>query len=408
MSFTARFAALAAVIAAFAAPVAAAEDCESVLLPRALQTVQTVSTPGADLVALITRMDAAVKNCPSHPWINVLGAQLDLVTFTTLRTNNGGVANQDAVNYLARAFERSNVFYQVSEDERRGRYEVVGLNGYRRIDYAVASDIRKGVVEALAGLAQAGTVHPYFTPKEPLVCEGWLPTDTQKIAYMVQGPEDTVLLGFFEAAADACRTAPYQSDRVPLSILARANIRLVEKEQVKDPAAIRHLLTQARRAADDFMGTTGYHTLLWSETYDEAKLRPLLRKYGIHFGDGPETIDQSLWFTKEYIGSEVALRSMAYAFSGYWSPLAAGEAGGSNEEVAKARNQFSAYLLQLKKQGKEGGLEAESIAAIKQALAAFNSGEIRPAEALYRKPIPQWLMNVLNNVLSPPETTAAQ
>ncbi|MDP3460607.1 MAG: hypothetical protein Q8S09_15160, partial [Hyphomonas sp.] len=248
--------------------------------------------------------------------------------------------------------------------------------------------------------ARAGTVHPYFKAEEPLVCEGWLTSDSQTVAYQVTDARDVVFLPFLDAAADACRGAQGQLGRMPLAMKAVANMRLVERELVKDPAEIERLLRAARRAADDFKGTDNFRTLAFGDS-DDLKLTALIRKHGVHTGEGPALIDRSLWFTQAYIGSETAIRSIVYSLPEYWTPLAAGETGASSEEVAKARSQFTSYVLQLKRQGTEAGLEAETEAMLREAVTAFHKGEIIPPEAATTKPMMPWLYDMIIRLLTP-------
>ncbi len=140
--------------------------------------------------------------------------------------------------------------------------------------------------------------------------------------------------------------------------------------------------------------------MLFSEA-DDRELTSLIRKHGVYTGDGPATIDRSLWFKPEYIGSEVAIRSVAYSFGEYWTPLAAGETGAPLEEVAKARNVLTSYIYQLKKQGAEAGLVAETNAMLREGLTAFQHGDLRTPEALDRTAMPLWFYEFLIKTLTP-------
>lgn len=402
-----RLAALVIAAFAFAAPASLAEDCDAVLLPRAVTVIQAVSAPGTALNDQMALMDGYIQSCPGHAWIHALGGELDVMIFKTLRTNNGGVANQEAVSFLARAFLRSNVFQEGPDEGRNSRYHVLGYQTQTHLDYSFASRSRSEIIKALADLAVAGTVHPYLKPETPPVCKGWLMSDTQAIASKITIASDMVLLPFVEAAADACRDAPLQIDRLPLSSLALAYMKLIEKEQVKDTAEITRLLIAARRNADDFIGDDGYYSLLFGESEDQ-RLKALTRKYGVHTGDGPATIDRSLWFTKEYIGTEVAIRSLAFSFGGYWTPLASGDTDAPGEDVAKARNKLSGYILELRKQGTEAGFPEETTKMLTETLTAFQKGEIGPPETMGLKPIPPWLLSILLNLAKPPEATPAE
>jgi len=329
------------------------------------------------------------------------------MVFKTLRANNVGVVNQDAYNFLGRAFMRSNVFQLGPDEGRQFRFNILGFQSTTNLDYSVASNSRKAIIESLAGLALAGTVHPYLKVEQPMACEGWVQSDAQTLGYMVKVAADKVLLPFVETAADACRTAPHRMDRLPLAVLVGAYTKLIKNEQVKDPAEIERLLIAARRAADDFVSGDGYHSLLFSEA-DDRELTSLIRKHGVHSGDGPATIDRSLWFKPEYIGSETAIRSVAYSFSEYWTPLASGDTDAPGEEVAKARNKLSGYIVELRNQGSEAGFPEETTTMLVETLTAFQKGEIGPPETAGLHPIPPWLLNILLNLTKPPETAPAE
>jgi len=208
------------------------------------------------------------------------------------------------------------------------------------------------------------------------------------------------LLPFVEAVADVCRSEANQGDRFPLAVLAGAYAGLVEKEQVTDPAEVKRLLIAARQAADGFLGTTSQHSLFFSES-DDRELTALMRKHGV-FGESPETIDRSLWFTPEHIGSEVAIRSIVYSLEDLWTPLASGEMPGSTEEVAKARNRLTTFLLQLKQEGADAGLKTEASAMLLEALSAFHRGEIRKPGVPARAPMPSWLYDMQVKLLTQP------
>ncbi|MFN7164192.1 MAG: hypothetical protein ACK4P2_05175 [Hyphomonas sp.] len=396
-----RLAALAAAAFAVCAPAARAQDCDTVILPNAVVVLQTVTQPGASLAGQMALMDSYVQSCPDHAWINALGGELDVMVFKTIRANNGGVANQEAVSFLARAFRRSNMFQKGPDEGRKSRYHILGLNNGTHLDYSVASDSRRAIMDSLAQLALAGTVHPYLKPEQPVECKGWLTSDAQTVGYKVSVAADKVLLPFVEAAANACRTASGQMDRLPLAVLAQAYMKLVDKAQVTDAAEIERLLKSARRNADDFKGNAGYHTLLFSEG-DDQRLKALIRKHGVHNGDGPQVIDRSLWFTQEYIGSEVAIRSIVQSFSDYWTPLAAGETEAPSEDVARARNQMTSYVLQLKREGTETARKDQTEAMLREAVTAFQKGEISPPEAATKAPMMPWLYDMIIRLITPP------
>lgn len=375
--------------------------CETEKLAAALESVQGVIKDATTLAAYVPQMDSYVKDCPNQAWINVLGGELDLMTFRGLRNANGGVPTQDSVNYLARAFERSNVFYAGPDETRDRRSNIAtSYNFYNNLDYSIASDSRGAIIDELATLARAGTVHPYLSATAPLECEGWLTSDAQNLSYDIAEAADMVLLPFVEAAAEACRAAPTRANKLPLSLLAKVYIRLVDTGVVSDPAEVERMLLAAEKNASDYLGEDEFHQFYFDES-DVNRLKGLLRKFGVHSGPGEAVIARSLWFTPEYIGSEAAIRSVVYSLDDYWTPLAAGDTEAPAEEVARARNQMTAYLLELNKEGGAAGVQEQASAMLRESITAFHTREIVSPKMANRKDMPPWLYNVLINILTP-------
>lgn len=392
----------AALLSSLALP-AIADDatCETEKLAAALESVQGVIKDGTTLAAYVPQMDSYVKDCPNQAWINVLGGELDLMTYRGLRNANGGVPTQDGVNYLARAFERSNVFYTGPDETRNRRSNIAtSYNFYNNLDYSIASDSRGAIIDELATLARAGTVHPYLSGTAPLECKGWLTSDAQNVSYDIDEASDMVLLPFVEAAAEACRAAPTRGDKLPLSLLAKVYIRLVDTGVVSDPAEVQRMLLAAEKNASDYLGEDEFHQFYFDE-FDVNRLKGLLRKFGVHSAPGEAVIDRSLWFAREYIGSEAAIRSIVYSMDDYWTPLAAGDTEAPVEEVARARNRMTAYLLELNKEGGAAGVQEQASAMLREAVTAFHTREIISPKMANRKDMPPWLYNVLINILTP-------
>lgn len=400
----------AAALLAEAALPAAAEDntCELLNLPRALEAVQSVIKDGATLGAYVPQMDSYVKDCPDHAWINALGGELDLIVFRGLRNANGGVPTQDAVNYLSRAFVRSDVFQTGPDTGRNGRYNIATSHSfYGKLEYSFASNSRKAIIEELVTLALAGTVHPYLAAATPAECKGWLTSDAQTISYKIDTAAQLPMLPFVEAAAEACRNQPARTDRLPLSLLAKTYIRLVDKGQVTDPAEVERMLLAAEKNAREYLGEDEFHTFYFDES-DVNKLKSLLRKHGVHSGPGEAVIDRSLWFTAQYIGSEAAIRSIVYSLDDYWTPLAAGDTDAPGEEVAKARNRMTAYLIELNKEGAAVGFKDETGAMLREAVTAFHKREIISPKMEGRKDMPSWLYDILIRILTPQPATPSE
>lgn len=398
-----------ALLVSAALPALAEEDaCETLILPRALEAIQTVIQDGTTLSVQAGLMDGYLKQCPDHGWINMLGGELDLMIFKGLRTANGGVANQDAVNYLARAFERSNVFQTGRPSTNTGRFNIANSHSaFNRLEYRTASNSRSAIIGELVTLALAGTVHPYLAATAPPECKGWLVPDAQTVGYKITIAADKVLLPFLEAAAEACRNAPTRADQFPLALLAKAYIRLVDTGQVSDPAEVERLLLAAEKNAAEYLGEDEFRVFYFDQS-DVNKLKSLLKKYGVYTGSGEATIDRSLWFTAEYIGSEAAIRAVVYSLDDYWTPLAAGDTGAPAEEVARARNKMSGYLLELNKEGAAAGLKDETSAMLRKAVTAFHKREIISPKMANRKDMPPWLYDVMIKILTPQTSAEPQ
>lgn len=391
-----------ALLVSAALPAFAEEDaCETLILPRALEAIQTVIQDGTRVAPQAGLMDGYVQQCPDHAWINALAGELDVMIFKGLRQANGGVPTQDAVNYLARAFDRSTVFQAGPDETRNNRYNIItSQSSYNRLEYSIASGSRRGILDELATLARAGTVHPYLAGTTPPGCSGWLTSDTQTISYQIKARQDMVLLPFVDAAAEACRGAKTQSDRFPLALKAKAYMTLIEKGVVTDPAEIERMLIAADEDATAFLGQDAYRALYFDES-DARRLVTLLRKYGVHAGPGEAVVDRALWFTREYIGSEVAVRSIVYSLDDYWTPLAAGDTDAPGEEVARARNRMTAYLIELNKEGAAAGFKDEASAMLREAVTAFHKREIISPKMENRKDIPPFLFDIMIRLLTP-------
>jgi hypothetical protein len=71
--------------------------------------------------------------------------------------------------------------------------------------------------------------------------------------------------------------------------------------------------------------------------------------------------------------------------------------------VARARNRFSVYIIELRKQGAEAGFPDETAKMLAETLTAFQKGDIGPPETMNQKPIPPWLLTVRINLTKAPE-----
>lgn len=398
-----KFTLCAAAMLAGAALPAHADDatCETEKLAASLESVQGVINNPTTLAAYVPQMDSYVKDCPNSAWINALGGEMDLMTYRGLRNANNGVPTQDAVNYLLRAFQRSNLFYAGPDETRNERYNIAtSYSFYNNLTFGFASDSRGAIIDELVTLALSGNVHPYLSGTAPVECKGWVSSDSQNVSFEIKDARSMALLPFLEAAAEACRSAPVRGEKLPLAQLAKAYIRLVDTAVVTDPPEVRRMLLAAEKNATDYLGGDAYHSFYFDEA-DVNRLKSLVRKYGVHAATGEGLIDRSLWFKPEYLGSEEAIRSIVFSLDDYWTPLAAGETSASVEEVARARNRLTGYILELNKEGGAAGVQEEASAMLREAVTAFHKRTIISPGMEAGRELPDWLYNIMITLLTP-------
>ena len=124
MNLRLRIAALCLLLGAAVTPAALADDCDTKVMPFALDVVLAQTQTGEEFLQLVGRMDGYVSACPDHPWVSFMGAELDMRAYQAVTSLNGGAPNQEAVSYLVRAFQRTGVYYSASEEARKERYHV--------------------------------------------------------------------------------------------------------------------------------------------------------------------------------------------------------------------------------------------------------------------------------------------
>lgn len=399
------FAALAAALCAFAVPAAAADTCETETLPQAIMALQKQVTAD-DVVARMDLMDSLVAACPEHGWINVLGAELDRTTYRALLQASNGSPDQQALNYLLRGFERSNVFQQGPDENRKERYGIwLGPNEARLV-YSVATDNRKGIIEELMTLARQGKVHPYLAAELPMVCSGWITGDAMTVAYAVKSKADRVLLPFIDAAAKACSVTDGGRGQLPVALKAVAYARFVRDGELTDRDEISGLLTEAKAAQDAYVTGRGFD-FFYSESEAE-RLTKLMQQHAVRTGDEPVLLARELWFTPEHVRSPEAVYSIALALSGTWTPLAAGTEAGDTQTVATARTKLSSLVFALLKEGADAGLKPETQVTLREALTAFQTGKVRTMHAANLPGALAFLYDMLIKILTPAEAGDAE
>lgn len=383
-----------------ALPAIADDACTRQVMPQALDALQIMLDKEKKIITeQVARIDGALQQCPDHAWINAIGSELDFSIYLTLKERNGGVPNQEAVNYLRRAFERSNKFQEGPGESRQSLYNIAtSVNAYSKLDYITYANSRKRIIEGLMQIALMGTIHPYLAGTEAIKCGGWTVSDGQTVSYEIDTPAELVLMPFVDAVAEACRPGQENSDIVALALKARVYAIAVEREAVTDPEEIRRYLITAQQAADEYIAVAG-STSFYYDQFAVKRLDNLKRQHRVFIG--PETIDRALWFTGDNIGSEVAVRSIVYSLDEYWTPLAAGDTDATGEEVAKARQQLMSYLLLLRKEGAEAGFRDEAISMVHDALVAYQTRTILSPERESRPDMPGWYYDMAVKVLKP-------
>lgn len=400
----ARFMCGLALLALWAMPASADDTCTSIVMPQALDAHQIMMTVERKIIpAQVERVEAAVKQCPDHAWINAIGSELDLNIYGVLKAGNGGVPNQDALNYLLRAFERSNKFQEGPSEGRESVYNIsTSVNARSSLEYISFANSRKPIIEGLMEIALMGSLHPYLAGTEVKKCGGWAVSDAQTVSYQIDTPEKLIFIPFVDAIAEACRPGRENADIVAMALKSKVYAVAVERNAVTDTEEVRRYLITAQKAADEYLAMAGRGTTFFYDSFDIKRLDTLKRKHRVFTGEGPETVERSLWFTQAYIGSDVAIRSIVYSLDEYWTPLAAGETGASKEEVAKARNQLVSYLIALRKEGADAGFKDEAGKMVLAAFKAYHSREILSPERESRTDMPSWLYDIALKTLDPP------
>ncbi|MFN4225263.1 MAG: hypothetical protein ACK4HR_03025 [Hyphomonas sp.] len=398
MKLRLRIVALGLLLVAVVAPAALADDCDTRVLPAALDVALAQTQTGEAFVQLVGRMDGYVSACPDHPWVTFMGAEFDMRAYEAVTTLNGGTPNQEAVNYLARAFQRTGVFYAASEEARKERYHVrTPSNKQADLTYRSVSEVRKSVLRGLMQVGRMGTMHPYLSGADVGPCTGWLTSDSQTVAYAIDTKADLIFLPFVDAAAEACRNPDKIGDRLPLAMKAYLYLRLVQKELVTEPGDIRARLRTAKEAEQAYLGGRK-HDFFFTE-FNGRELDKLMRAHGVSYGDQPALVPRELWFTPEHVSRPETIYTIALSLSDKWSPIAAGTTRDSPETVTAVRIAFNSFITALRAEGDQAGLKLETHKTLRAAIDAFQSGEVRTPEMKGVPGMPEWQYKVLMVVL---------
>lgn len=398
MNLRLRMAALGLLLGAVVTPAALADDCDSKVMPAALDVVLAQTQTGEQFAQRLSQMEGFVSTCPDHPWVSFMGAELDMRAYRAIVAGNGGAPNQEAVGYLVRAFQRSGAYYSAPEEARKERYLVrTPSNNQGNLTYSSVSEVRKSALHGLMQIARMGTMHPYLSGANVGACTGWLTSDAQTVAYAIESKADLIFLPFVDAAAKACYNPDSTADRLPMATRAYAYLGLVKKELVTEPEDIRAKLLIAKESEQAYIGGRK-HDFFFSE-FNGRDLNKLMRQHGVSYGDQPKLVPRELWFTHEYISSPETIYTIALSLSDKWSPMAAGTTSDSAEVVSAMRIAFNSAITALRAEGDQAGLKLETHKTLRAAINAFQSGEVRTEEMQGVPGMPDWQYTLLMTVL---------
>ncbi|MFN3312214.1 MAG: hypothetical protein ACK46Q_01940 [Hyphomonas sp.] len=392
-----RRAALAVLASVFVAGAAQADVCSTEIVPEALEaTLRQIST-AEQFQQAIQEMDAYVTQCPEDPWINLMGASMDVRVYETVVANNNKQINQDAYNYLIRAFARSDQFIAVPAENRRDQLAVpLPSGGVGQLKFEAASANRRTIIEALMLIARLGNFHPYIAAETPPACDDWLNSDTQTIGYAMRIKADLIFQPFLDAAAEACRNSEESRLRLPLAVTATTYANLVGRDEVTEPEKIRELLGKAKDARAAYLEGRSFDTFY--SKFDSGRLDHQLRKHGVDTQAG--MVAREFWFTPEHMRSETMQFSLAWALSEEWAAISE-KIAVEGITLSSAGALYTRFVYGVLTEGREAGLEAETRAALRSALRDVQESRVRAfSMADYDLP-PQWLHDTLMKTTEP-------
>lgn len=379
----------------FASGSAFADDCTGTLRANAVSATLRPVTTGEQLQAALKDTDAIVAQCPADPWINALGAEMDLRVYNALLAANNNQVNQQAFDFLQRGLARSDVYMNTAAEMRGEVYAIQTQHGTGNLTHSFASTNRKSILQILMAMARLGQVHPYFKAETPKTCGGWLMSDTQTVGYAMETEADLIFRPFIDAAAEAC--GGEGSDRLPLAVASQAYVRLVERGAITFRSDISKALLKARDYRDAYLSRGGFD--FHYSKFDAERLDKALRKHEVDPMAG--RLARELWFTPEHLGSEKMQFSLAWALSEEWAAISEKLAKGEIE-LAAGGTQFTRFVYDVLKDGREAGKEAETKAALRTALSDVQQSRVRAlAMADYELP-PPWLYDMLMKTAAAP------
>lgn len=374
-----------------------ADDCTGTLRTGAVSAALRPVTTGEQLQAALKDLDAIVAQCPADPWINALGAEMDLRIYNALLAANKNQVNQQAFDFLQRGLARSDVYMNTAADMRGEVYAIQTEHGKGNLTHSFASTNRKSILQIFMAMARLGQVHPYFKAETPKTCTGWLMSDTQTVGYAMETEADLIFRPFIDAAAEACRGEG--NDRLPLAVASQAYVRLVERGAITTRSDISKALLKARDYRDAYLSRGGFD--FHYSKFDADRLDRELRKHEVNPMAGRLAREQ--WFTEEHFGSEKMQFSLAWALSEEWAAISEKLAKGEIE-LAAGGTQYTRFVYDVLKDGREAGKEAETKAALRTALSDVQQSRVRAIAMADCELPPQWLYDMLmKTAAAPPE-----
>lgn len=379
----------------FAAGSASADDCTGTLRTSAVSATLRPVTTGEQLQAALKDIDAIVAQCPADPWINALGAEMDLRVYNALLAANNNQVNQQAFDFLQRGLARSDVYMNTAADMRGEVFAIQTEHGKGNLTHSFASTNRKSILQIFMAMARLGQVHPYFKAETPKTCTGWLTSDTQTVGYAMETEADLIFRPFIDAAAEACRGEG--NDRLPLAVASQAYVRLVERGALTFRSDVSKALLKARDYRDAYLSRGGFD--FHYSKFDADRLDRELRKHEVDPMAGRLAREQ--WFTDEHFAREKMQFSLAWALSEEWAAISEKLAKGEIE-LAAGGTQYTRFVYDVLNDGRGAGKEAETKAALRTALSDVQQSRVRAiAMADYELP-PQWLYDMLMKTAAAP------
>lgn len=340
------------------------------------------------------RMDA--KRCPETGWVQIIaaGAELKWVERLEAAMPPGEGRKASHAQYVTRAID----YILAAQQDIPERLNYAEFN-LRFDDW---SGIVKEGVDALTSYAEAGhDVHPLVSDAPPPLSCNYVTRAmaTGAAAYnTISRPSSLRLLS---AVADACRGSAEFTEWNPLAQRAKAIMRQVEGGQISGKEQVHAFLREALRDVSQYLGEKEPPVGLWQKT-DQEKLDKLLDEHVVSRflfdAAGFKEVPRTDWFAPGHVGTEAAVQSIALELGRNWTPLAAGVGNPPAEEVAPARAAFRNLVAVMTTEADAAGQGVTGRLMINDALALFQSGDVRTPETAGLPGMPNWLHDLMRRV----------